>query len=108
MTIFIRSSRAPRKMANDPRSKTTDLAYIFRHFDLHDLIFFGHFKNVSVCYRKMTEKIPRAQTFLFGHIKSYFLRSKVILSRFLGHKNGPSHGFTVQNMLFESLCVSGV
>jgi len=56
MTIFIRSSRAPRKMANDPRSKTTDLAYIFRHFDLHDLIFFGHFKNVSVCYRKMTAK----------------------------------------------------
>ena len=29
-----------------------------------------------------------AQSFLFGHIKSYFLNNKVTLSTFLGHKNG--------------------
>jgi len=32
-----------------------------------------------------------AQSFLFGHIKSYFVKNKVISSSFLGHKNGPSH-----------------
>jgi len=26
-----------------------------------------------------------------GHIKSYFLKNKVILSSFLGHKNGPNY-----------------
>jgi len=27
----------------------------------------------------------------FGHIKSYFLKNKVILSSFLVHKNDPTH-----------------
>jgi len=31
------------------------LAYIFRHSDRKDLIFFGHFKIISVYDRKMTE-----------------------------------------------------
>jgi len=32
-----------------------------------------------------------AQSFLFGHIRSHFLKNKVILSSFLSHKNGPSN-----------------
>jgi len=35
-----------------------------------------------------------AQSFLFGHIKSYFLTAKVILSSFLGHKNDPNDRYT--------------
>ena len=30
-----------------------------------------------------------AQSFLFGHIQSYFLKNEVILSSFLGYKNVP-------------------
>jgi len=36
---------------------------------------------------KGTEK----RNILFGHINSYFLKNKIILSSFLGHKNGPSY-----------------
>jgi len=36
--------------------KQCSLAYIPRHSDRNDLIFFSHFKNVSVYDRKITEK----------------------------------------------------
>jgi len=31
-----------------------------------------------------------AQSFLFGHIKSYFLKNEFPLPSFQGHKNGPT------------------
>jgi len=34
---------------------TVFLAYIFKHWDRNDLIFFGHFKDVSVYDRKKTD-----------------------------------------------------
>jgi len=64
-------------------------AYIFRHSDQNDLIFFGYFKNILVYYQKVIKKT--AQSFLFCHIKSYFLKSKVISSSFLDHEKGPSN-----------------
>jgi len=35
------------------------LAYIFSHFDRNGLIFFSHFKKISVCDRKKTAPHPR-------------------------------------------------
>jgi len=34
-----------------------------------------------------------AQSFLFGHINSFFLKNKIILCSFLGHKNVPIFKF---------------
>jgi len=36
--------------------------YIFKHPDRNDLIFFGQFKNVSVCDRKKTASLQLEDT----------------------------------------------
>jgi len=54
---------------------------------LHEKRFFVEQHVAIGKHQKGIEK----RNILFGYIKSYFLKNKVILSSFLGHKNGPSN-----------------
>jgi len=46
---------------------------------------------ISLVMLLCTVVVCFSSVIFFGHIKSYFLKNKVILSSFLGHKNGPKH-----------------